>query len=248
MSHPIPLAEQMKALEHLQELDMKIDNLKRNKSALPGALKALDQSLSKLNADIGAKKIALGELEKTQKQARAALDLNRDRLSRSNAKIDSVQNSQEYNAINKEVEQLKKMNASLDEQVKKADDETAGLNKQIDDLNAQVQKVQGERESQAGVLITQGGALDSEIGTLMAERSKYTGQVDPRTLAQYERVRPARAGLGIVPAVGGRCKGCNMVVPPQLYNEIRKLTTVHSCPSCHRILFVPAENGGTTQG
>ena len=79
----------------------------------------------------------------------------------------------------------------------------------------------------------------TDIDSLLAERAQFCSQVDQKILVQYDRVRGARGGIGIVPAVAGRCKGCNMMVPAQLYNEVQRALTLHSCPSCHRLLFVP---------
>ena len=56
MNQPLPLREQLRALEHLQELDLKIDNLKRNKDALPTPLKTLDDSLNKLKTALQCKR------------------------------------------------------------------------------------------------------------------------------------------------------------------------------------------------
>ena len=42
MTQALALREQLKALENLQEIDLKIDSLKKNKGGLPAALKALD--------------------------------------------------------------------------------------------------------------------------------------------------------------------------------------------------------------
>jgi hypothetical protein len=242
------LAEQLKALEHLQELDLKIDQLKKNKSALPEALKTLDQSMSKVQASLKVKNNELAEIEKTQKQTLAALDINRDRLTRSTTRLESVQNSQEFTAVNKEIDQLKKQSGTLDEQLKKSNGDIEAIRKTTNDLTAQLEKVQKEREAQANVVATQDGQIEKDLKTLLGERSQYSSQVDPRTLATYDRVRGARAGLGFVPAVAGRCKGCNMMVPPQLYNEIRKNTQIHSCPSCHRLLFVPGAATETATG
>ena len=130
---------------------------------------------------------------------------------------------------------------------RKSTTDAEAAQKELDGLNAQLAKVQQDRDAQAGVLSTQGAELDSQINSLVSERKQYSGDVEPRTLAQYDRVRGARGGLGFVPAVGGRCKGCNMMVPPQMFNEIRKLLQIYSCPSCHRLLFVPGEGGPESQ-
>lgn len=248
MTQQLPLREQMRNLEHLQELDLKIDRLKKNKSSLPATLKALDDSLAKLKTTADTKKKAMDEVEKAKRQTQAALDLNRDRLARSTTRLDSVQNSQEFQAITKEIEQLKKQTTLLEEQAKKSTQEWEAMNQEVETLTGQMTKIQQERDAQAQVVSGQNTQFETEIKSLVGERAKYTNQVESRILTQYDRIRMARGGLGIVPAVGGRCKGCNMMVPPQLYNEVQKGTQVHICPSCNRILFVPsaAQSGENT--
>lgn len=241
MTQMLPLGEQLKNLERLQEVDLQIDNLKKNQNSLPAVLKTLDESLGKLHTEGEAKKNALGEIEKVQKQTRAALDLNRDRLARSNTRIESVQNSQEFQAINKEIDQLKKLNGSLEEQLKKSDFEAEGIRKEVGEISTKVEGLQSERATQAAQVSGQTNKLESEISTLSSQRAQFSSSVEARILNQYNRIRSARGGLGVVPAVNGRCKGCNMMVPPQLYNELRKAIELHTCPSCHRILFAPQE-------
>lgn len=245
MSQPLPLKEQLRALEHVQEIDLKIDSLRKNKGTLPAALKALDDQLAKAKGTSLVKKTALAEIEKTQRQTSAAMDLNRDRLTRSTARLESVQNSQEFQAAQKEIEQLKKQKESLDEQTKKSAADTETIKKDLEGLDAQLAKIQEERDAQAQALSGQTGKMEEEIVGLMQERAQHTPKVEPRILTQYDRVRGARAGLGIVPAIAGRCKGCNMMVPPQQFNEIQRGSSLHACPSCHRLLFVPTAGGAT---
>ena len=239
-----PLRDQLRALEQLQELDLKIDRLKKSKEAIPSALKTLDSGIARLQTSMNIKKTALVEIEKVQRQNQAAKDLNSDRLSRANSKLEGVQNSQEFQAAQKEIEQLKKLNATLDEQNKKTGTDAEAINKELTDLGAQMTKLQDERGAQATQFSSQEAATASEIGKLSTERAQYTGNVDPRTLSQYDRIRGARAGLGIVPTIAGRCKGCNMILPPQLYNEIQKVLQLYQCPSCNRILFAPTTPPG----
>jgi predicted nucleic acid-binding Zn-ribbon protein len=243
VNQPLPLVEQLKSLEHLQELDLKIDSIKKSETGLPVALKVLDDALGKVKAGLDLKKNLVLELEKVQRQTQAALDLNQDRMTRSNAKLDGVQNTQEFQAANKEIEQLKKLNGSLDEQTKKsiADIELARID--IVALEEQFNKLNVERESEAAKISGQVGKHQADISSLLAERKSFSSKVERATLALYDRVRAARGGLGIVPSVGGRCKGCNMMLPPQLYNEVQRCTTLYCCPSCHRLLYLPVSPG-----
>lgn len=243
MSQVLPLREQLSALERLQELDLKIDGLKKKRATIPGALKALDDVFNKARVALETKRGAIAELEKLERQAQAAMDLNKDRVSRANAKLESVQNTQEFQAASRELEQLRKQAIQLEDQIKKGRSDIEAAQKDEALLVEGFEKAKAARDAQAAELDGQTGQVDGEVSSLLGERQKHTVSVETRILSQYDRVRTARGGLGIVPAVGGRCSGCNMMVPPQLYNEVQKALQVHQCPSCHRILFVPAANG-----
>lgn len=244
MNSPRPLREQLKSLEHLQEIDLKIDSLKKNRQSLPSQLKTLDDQVLKLQTQVDLKKKSLDELEKNIRQGSAAGDLSRDRMARSQAKLEQVQNTQEFQAVTKEIEQLKKSLANLEEQAKRGATEIENSKKDLVALEAQLATLKESRETKAQQLNTEGAKLSNDTESLTQDRKQHTVHIEARLLMQYDRVRVARAGVGIVPAADGRCKGCNMVVPPQLYIQIQKGLEVHSCPSCHRILFVPGSVTG----
>ncbi len=239
MTQPLPVREQLKALEQLQELDLKIDNLRKKKAELPQALKTIEDAFSKMRVTVEAKKNAIGEIEKAQRQTQAAIDLNNDRLTRANSKLETVRNGQEFTAANKEIDQLKKMNLSLEEQIKKAVQDIETGKKELTDLEGRLTQLQEDRDAQLSAISGQGGQLDEQITALDGERKPFTSQVERRILSLYDRIRGVRNGLALVPAVGGRCAGCNMMVPPQLYNLVQRGVEVQFCPSCNRILFSP---------
>jgi predicted nucleic acid-binding Zn-ribbon protein len=35
----------------------------------------------------------------------------------------------------------------------------------------------------------------------------------------------------------GTCQGCNMNIPPQLYNVLQRGVSIEICPSCSRIIY-----------
>jgi predicted nucleic acid-binding Zn-ribbon protein len=165
VTQPLPLSGQLKALECLQEVDLKIDSLKKNRSLLPAQIKALEDGVLKLKFSVEAKKKSVDDIEKSQRQTQAAQELNRDRLTRANSKLEAVGNSQEFQAANKEIEQLKKLNTSLDEQTKKAHLDIESLNKAAVELGTQLEKQMGEKEAQSALLNTQSSRLDADIAS-----------------------------------------------------------------------------------
>ena len=55
-------------------------------------------------------------------------------------------------------------------------------------------------------------------------------------LKRYETIRAKRMGVGLALVVDGSCQGCNMKLPPQLYNILQRANTVEQCPSCSRLM------------
>jgi len=35
----------------------------------------------------------------------------------------------------------------------------------------------------------------------------------------------------------GTCQGCNMNIPPQLYNQLQRGDTIELCGTCNRIIY-----------
>jgi hypothetical protein len=60
--------------------------------------------------------------------------------------------------------------------------------------------------------------------------------VRPDVLKRYGAIR-MRRGLAVVAVRSGTCTGCNMNMPPQLYNTLQRGTSLETCPYCHRMIY-----------
>lgn len=242
MSQALPLREQLRALIAIQELDLKIDQLKKKKADVPLALKKLQGSLQDVQASVSLKTNSITEIEKAQRQTQAALELNGDRIARADAKLSAASNSQEFQAGTKEKNQLETLKKTLGDQIKQADESIARVKSEIEALGSKVSAAQAEFDKAAGEQQGIADQLETEIKTLMASRGEYSPRVERTLLARYDFVRSKRAGVGLAPAGGGRCGACNMMIPPQKFIVIQRGLESQDCTSCHRILFIPEAN------
>ena len=58
---------------------------------------------------------------------------------------------------------------------------------------------------------------------------------------RYTQLRDQRRGQAVAEARDGSCMGCNMQLPPQLYNTLFKGDEMYFCPHCQRILILKQE-------
>ncbi len=236
------IREQLKALELLQEIDSRVDGLKKQKTALIAQLKPLQDKLTQSTALVMAKATEVEDARKTVRQAQAAMELCQDRLTRSNGKLEGVSKGNEFQAVTKEIDQLKKQISTVQDQIKNAQSVVDVKSLEMAQFQEKQTQTQGELDQIKNQLASESGKIDDNLQALEGERAPHINQVgDSRLVLQYDRIRGMRAGIGIAPTVSGRCKACNMLLPPQQYIQIQKGQEIHNCPSCGRLLFHPVQ-------
>ncbi len=78
-------------------------------------------------------------------------------------------------------------------------------------------------------------ASDEFIKTAERERQKLTKKVEPRLLAQYERIMKRYGGRVVVQVIREFCGGCYVKLPSELVARCR--TELVICPNCGRFLY-----------
>jgi len=62
-------------------------------------------------------------------------------------------------------------------------------------------------------------------------------KVSPKIMKIYTSVKRLSGAVAIVPAIASVCQGCNMNIPPQMYNELQRFDGIKFCPHCQRIIY-----------
>ena len=243
----LTLQEQIRHLTNIQEIDLKIDQINKTIQTQPEPLRIAEETLQKSQKSAGVLKLQLAEFEKNQKQIFSALEMNRERTQRTQGRMDQVSNTKEFQASNKELDQLKRMDQTLEEQKMKLQLEMERLKSDLAKLNESEEKAKSDRDRILAEFANQVVVHKASLESLAGERKGFLSQLDAPLLTRYDRIRQARGGLGLVPLVGGRCKGCNMMVSPQIVNDLYRCREVQECSSCRRILFLPESVTATTE-
>lgn len=246
------MQEVLRKLEQVQELDLQIRTILIKKEDFPKRLADYDIQIATNSTKFDEKKKLVDELERNRRQQLGALELNEERSKRSQEKLEQIKTNNEFQALQKEIESLKKNSAVIQENANKVGEELEKHKKEMESYETVLKDVRSKREVEASKIAQEEGLFDTELSRLNGMRAKMIVGIDGRYLAAYDRLRSGKGGLGIVPAAGGSCKGCNMRIPPQIYNELQRGTELHTCPNCRRILIYKdavkgAENSATAQ-
>jgi uncharacterized protein len=235
------LDEKLKSLLILQEIDIRFDEILKEKERTPKEIKKLKGELDLLRSTMDQDLHTLEELKKERRAVEKELEEVEFKIKKSRSKLDEVRSNKEYQAVLKEIEELKALISSKEEIVIKwmenieIQEKGCGEN---DIKWKESQQVYGEKEGQCSRRMKE---LDKETESLVEERVKLSQKVDKDLLKGYEGLRNNLKGMVVVSVIEAVCQGCHLGIPPQQYNNLIKGDSLQNCPNCNRIIYCNEE-------
>jgi predicted nucleic acid-binding Zn-ribbon protein len=233
--------EKLKALEALQQVDLKIRDLTAEAEKHPARLRQIEAERNQARAQLDATRGRLADNERARRQNEQLLQLEKEKVRKWESRLNELKTPREYAALARELDIAKKTNQTADEEIKRLAGEYGEVKKQVEDGEATL----AEKET---VVAREGseikGALDdlrARMSGLETERERLVALCDRSLVGKYERIRKQRGGLAVVPVVAGTCKGCQRNIPPQMANNLLTGSEILSCPNCHRFIYAADE-------
>ncbi len=237
------MKEQITLIFALHEQDLKAQNLRQALDAMKPELLELEALVANNRSLLEEKTAKLAEIETQKRSKEREVETFEARLKDFQGKLSMIKTNKEYQAALKEMADTKKINKTIEDQILE-------LMVHMDTLKTERQAAEEALNGSSANLEKRTKEMDTEMRRLEgmlreveAEKASTASRIEPSLMAQYKRVKKGRPEA-VSEVVGGTCQGCRMKVPPQLYNEIQKMKTLHVCPSCQRILYL-AEWVGT---
>jgi uncharacterized protein len=234
------LREDVTRLMSLQGIDRQLRELEEALSKVAGRVDQLRlendthrEELERLRLEGQQAAVSRRQLEKDLAEGEANIRNKRMRRNQ-------VRNDKELQALDHEVETLRETNQRLEAEVlaqMNADELRTGRLAELTTLveNGAANLLAAEKEIAAQV-----EDLKIALAKQRLDRDQMAKNIEAPLLARYEMIFSRRAGLAVVEAKDGTCRGCRMRLPPQFYNKILSHQEVYFCPNCQRILYCEA--------
>jgi len=232
------MKEQIKVLVKLQHLDAESIRIKSTLNDVSKKLKYLDSSLEEIGQIIKEQESVLDGLKKQYRDYESDVKLNLAKINKSQEKLRSVKTNKEYQSLLKEIEDVKSKNSSIeDKMIECLDriDEAEGIIATKKDEYLQFSdRIKSEKQS-----IEHDAEIDKKkLDELDMDRKNVSGLIDAQLFKKYLVIKEQQEGLAVVPVKDAVCHGCNVNLPPQLYNELFRYDSLKFCPNCHRIIYL----------
>lgn len=238
------VAEQIRLLQELQEIDRKIRDIEKAKSDLPRRRQELAANRARERADLEGSKGLVKKNDDERRRLEKEIEFDREALNRFEARVQEVTTPEQFNAANRELDTRRKTIKEKEEQILRLTEEKDVLVKKASQTEAEFVEVDKKYAEQEKELEAQNAAVDEQTAGLRGQRAEMAkGITDKSLLSRYDQIFKRREGVAIVAVRGEVCQGCDMGVPPQIVNFARSGEQgVQSCPHCNRILVWEPSN------
>lgn len=225
-------------LEELQSIDQMIDTLKVAQDGLLAELNSINHGVDAAREEVAAFEASLAQLEAEKCELEATHAAELENIVRSETNMKEIKTNKEFQAVGREISAARKQVAELEEQL---------LQKisQIDELVAGLAAKKGAldelAENSSLRIAAKQEEIDktqSDIDADVARRESVAKGMPASLVKKFTLLREQRRGQALAVAKDGYCMGCNMHLPPQLYNNLYKYEELLACPHCQRILIL----------
>lgn len=230
------LREKLKALANLQKVDLEVAALRKAADVHPKQIAELERDLGAARSAIEAERSRVADIERQKTQLEQNITDEKDKVKKWEARLAEQRSTREYSALAREIDIAKKANLTMADELVELTKTLAAAREAVKGKEAEFAAKQQQLVTRMTELRSKLAEAESQVKQLEGQRSGVASSVDATLLRRYDTVRKKKLPA-LVGVVAGTCQGCNMNVPPQLYNQLRTSLGTDVCPSCNRIIF-----------
>jgi uncharacterized protein len=233
----ITIADKLVVLLELQDIDSKLDQLRKLRGDLPEEVRDLEDEIIGIETRVGKFDTEVASLNaEVERHSQNKKESDKLIVKYKDQQM-NVRNNREFDAITKELE-LQELEIQLsDKRIREAEYKISQKKVEIDETNE-------NKDKRTAILEQKKLELEKLVSDSQDEEEKYLKQsekqakkVEERLLKAYHRIRGgAKNGLAVVAVDRGACGGCFNVVPPQRQADIMDKQKIIICEHCGRIL------------
>ena len=231
------MKETLNQLIELQKIDSRLNEINGLKGNLPEKVIDQEKELGEYTSENELKDARVQEIEAKFRKRNAEVEDFNVKLKKYKDQLYLVKSNKEYDALNNEIDNMKKAISESETILLSEEEEKISLNEVIQsNVNKikEVSEILNKNKSELEMALSKTKAEEKK---LLQNRDSLVKKIDNRYLNSYERILKSRNSAGMVSIVKSSCGSCYTKLPPQIVIEVKDNSKIISCPSCNIFLF-----------
>jgi len=226
----VTLVKLQEAETEIVRLQAVLEKVEKEKTKLASRLKQFEKALVQNKEELKKAQIACRDSEHE-------IQIVDDRIIKSNENLSMVKTNKEYQVLLREVDDNKKRKDAFETELLDFMDE-----------REKSESIVKESEKEYGLLAEQILAQQAEIEKkcsddkelleeFLTQQQDIGKSLNPSLMERFRKISKMNQGLAVTGVDNAVCLGCFMNIPPQLFIEVQRGSSLISCPQCSRILY-----------
>jgi hypothetical protein len=222
-------------LIELQNADREILRLKDEIAALPRRVAAIEEKLSGTKAVLEKAKTAVKADEASRRKYESAIQDLQQKISKYRDQSLEVKTNEQYKALLHEIQFAEQDIRGNEDKILELMVNAEAREKDVKAAEIELKAETAEIEKEKTIARERTAEDEKQLAEWNAKREQKRGAVSADLLRHYDRVSKFRR-TGLAEVRDQKCMGCQVMLRPQTFNEVRGGTIV-ICESCQRILY-----------
>jgi predicted nucleic acid-binding Zn-ribbon protein len=228
-------------LLHLQEADKAIRRLQDEIAELPKRVAAIEHKLADTKLQLEKAQAAVKADEAARRKYDTAIADLRGKISKYRDQSLDVKTNDQYKALLHEIQFAEKEIAATEDKILELMVNADARYKKVKAAQAELKAEAAEIEKEKEEARKRTAEDEKQLTEWRGKRDQMRAGVNEDLLRHYERVAKFR-GSGISEVRDHKCMACQVMLRPQIYNDVRTGQQTVICDSCQRILYFNPAN------
>lgn len=242
------MQEQLSHLIKLQKIEDKKARLIRDRDETPKRIAELEKDYERFETDYLVKKAEYDQARSMHRSLEQGVADLETKIVRSKGRMNEVKTNKEYQAMLKEIEDLKREIGRKEDQMLELMERIDSLGTVLKDLKKGLEDRKVSLDKDKEKLRVQSEQVNDRIVRLNAVEEEVRKNIEPGLLKRCESLFKNRNGIAVAPVQAGVCQVCHLNLPPQKYIELQRDESILQCPHCHRFIYWPGHEGYNGMG
>jgi predicted nucleic acid-binding Zn-ribbon protein len=233
------MKEQIRVLVKLQHLDTESARITSALKDVKTKLENIDSGLIEIEQTIKNQESIADELKKQYRDYESDVKVNLARNKKNQEKLRAVKTNKEYQSMLKEIEDVQTKNSFIEDKMLECLDRMDETDKIIATKKNEYSQLSNQIKIEKENIEQEAGIDEKKLNDIHLDRDQVSELLETELFNKYEKIKGQhQGGLAVVPVKDAVCRGCNVNLPPQLYNELFRYDSLKFCPNCQRIIYL----------
>ncbi len=220
----------------LQEVDKEIRRLQDEVAELPKRVATIEQKLAGTKAQLEKAQAAVKADEASRRKFETNISDLRGKISKYRDQSLDVKTNDQYKALMHEIQFAEKEITANEDKILELMVNADARDKEVKAAQAELKAETAEIEKEKEEARKRTAEDEKLLSEARAKRDQFRTGIREDLLRHYERVSKFR-GSGISEVRDHKCMACQVMLRPQIYNDVRSGKETVICDSCQRILY-----------